>query len=95
MAAQVPLRLLIFDQLLEWQLLVHVSLKADLSDLLNQFVDARVATEIPAQHERIHEDADQRLPLEVGPPGGRGAIEDDQARDGRGAAAEASQPDPA
>ncbi len=48
-----------FDQLLEWQLLMRLSLQGGVFDLLQQLVERRVHVKFGAQHLCVDEESDQ------------------------------------
>ncbi len=83
--AGVAHRLQDFDQLLERQVLVRVRLQRQVAHAREQGTEGRVAGKVGAQHQRIHEEADQ--PFQLRP----GAIGDRRADDDVGLAAQARQ----
>ena len=84
-AAGIPLRAQLDDELLERHLLVLVSLDRALAHAAQALAEARVLGEVRPQHEAVDEQADQRLGLDAVAVGDRRAHDDvvavDAARD--------------
>ncbi len=62
-AAQVAFGLQLLDQLLERQILMRVAVEADLAHARQKVADARIARQIGAEDERVHEETDQAFDL--------------------------------
>ena len=63
MAAEIPLRVQLLHQLLEWQLMVAISLQRCFAHSCQQFAKRRLSAQIRTHHERVHEKADHHLQL--------------------------------
>ncbi len=61
--AQIAFRLERLDERLERQVLVRVGVETDLADAREQLAEARVAAEIDAEHQRVHEESNQPFDL--------------------------------
>ena len=66
----------LFDQHLEGQVLVCVGAEGGLAHAAEQLAEAGVAGQVCAQHERVDEEADQRLQLCAAATGDRSADDD-------------------
>ena len=74
--AQVPLRMQLFNQGFEWQILVRVGIERRAVHLPKELSERHRARQARPEHQRVHEKADQRFELGSIAPGDRRADSD-------------------
>src|SRR5690349_2251719 len=75
-AVELPLRLQLFDEFVEWHVLMLVSSERDFLNVLEQLTECKLAADLGAQHEDVEEKADQVLGFAMTPVCDRRADDD-------------------